>query len=147
MGHDSQVPRELPEELREPSSDSPKPSDKVSASLGVLADWWAVYGQIYRDDPTAELLVSFREILRPLLSRPEILHEALLIAARQSPEFRPKPGRVFEIAGTIMERQRWSGQNRPKYLDEPVLSEAEREAAMQDPQYQELRQRITGKSA
>jgi hypothetical protein len=140
MAHD----RQLPEELREPSKDSPKPSDKVSASLGVLADWWAVYGQIYRDDPTAELLVSFREILKPLLSRPEVLHEALLIAARQSPEFRPKPGRVFEIAETLMERQRWS--NRPKYLDEPKLSNAEREAAVADVPA-ELRAKLTGKAS
>lgn len=143
MGHDSQVPRELPLELRERSKESPKPSDKVSASLGVLADWWAVYGQIYRDDPTVELLVSFREILKPLLSKPEILHQALLIGARQSPEFRPKPGRIYEIAETLMERERWS-QSSQYRIDTPKLSEAEREAAVAE-MPAALRAKLTGK--
>lgn len=142
MAHD----RQLPEELREPSKGSPILDAKVQMSLDVLGQWWEVYGQIYRDDPTEVLLVSFREILKPLLSKPDILHQALLIAARQSPEFRPKPGRVFEIAETLMERQQQMS-NRPKYLDEPQTSEAERAAACEGADYQALRQKLTGKSA
>ena len=126
MAHD----RQLPEELREPSKDSPKPDAKQRMSLDVLGQWWEVYGQIYRDDPTKTLLVSFREILKPLLSRPDVLHEALLIGARESPEFRPKPGRIFEIAETLMVKRQQS--NRPKYLDEPPLSPEEREAAIRE---------------
>jgi hypothetical protein len=145
MGHDSQVPRELPVELRERSNGLPTLSDKAQQSSDVLANWWAVYGQIYRDDPTDVLLVSFQEILSPLLLKPEILHQALLIAARQSPEFRPKPGRVYEIAETLMERQQQIG-NRPKYLDEPKMSEQERQEVLQDAEYIELRQKITGKA-
>lgn len=152
MGHDSQVPRDdemipLPPELQERKKDSPNLSDKVQASLGLLADWWALYGQIYRDDPTVALLEAFKTILKPLLSKPEILNEALILAARESPEFRPKPGRIFEIAETLMVRRQWSGQNRPKYLDAPKLSEAEREAELSDPEYQKRKQQLTGKAS
>lgn len=146
MAHDRQLEPEgemipLPSELQERKKESPKLTDKQSASLGVLADWWAVYGQIYRDDPTEILAVSFREILKPLLDFPEVLHEACLIAARESSEFRPKPGRIYEIAeGLLMCRQ----NNRPKYLDEPKLTEAEREAELASPEYQELRRKVTG---
>jgi hypothetical protein len=137
MAHDNQVPNEP-----ETSSGSSSPIAKVNASLGVLADWWALYTQIYRDDPTEELAVAFREILKPLLSRPEILNEALIVAARQSPDFRPKPGRIFEIAEGLMQRAQW--RNRPKYLDEPKLSEAERLAELESPEYQALKKKVKG---
>lgn len=143
MGHDSQLARELPEVLRERSNDSPILDSKQRTSLDILGQWWEVYGQIYRDDPTPTLLVSFREILKPLLSKPEIMHQALLIGARQSPQFRPSPGRIFEIAETLMERQQQIS-NRPKYLDEPQLSEAEREAAVAETPAG-LRAKLTGK--
>jgi hypothetical protein len=94
-------------------------SESVSRSLAVLADWWPVLGQMYRDDPTAELAAGWRAVLSPL-PESEVLHEAILVAIRQSPEFRPKPGRMFEIAETIrIRRQQMPGHNRPKYLDAP----------------------------
>lgn len=136
MAHD----RQLPEELREPSKDLLKLSDKANQSLDVLANWWALFAVIYRDDPPEQLGIAFRNILKPLLSKPEVLHEALLIAARQSPEFRPKPGRVYEIAEGIL-ASRQTG-NRPKYLDEPPTSKEEIEEFLQTPEYQELRKKI-----
>ena len=128
MAHDRQIERE--QDQPEQSSGLQNPEAKLRMSLDVLGQWWEVYGQIYRDDPTKTLLVSFREILKPLLSKPDVLHEALLIGARESPEFRPKPGRIFEIAEALMARRQQS--TRPKYLDEPPLSPEEREAAMRD---------------
>lgn len=122
MAHDSQ----LPKELQEPSGELSKPTSKQSASLDVLADWWSVYGQIYRDDPTDLLLTAFRETLCHLA--PGVLHQACLQAQRESPAFRPTPGRIYEIAETILERNQQG--NRPRYLDEPQLSQEERDAAV-----------------
>lgn len=149
MGHDSQVPRDdemipLPPELQERKKDSPNPTSKVGASLGLLADWWALYGQMYRDDPTDALLQAFKTILGPLLSKPDVLNEALMLAARESPKFRPSPGRVFEIAETLMLRRAQMPGNRPKYLDAPKLSAEEREAAIAETS-PELRAKLTGK--
>lgn len=149
MGHDSQVPQDeemipLPPELQERKNDLPNLSDKVIASLGLLADWWALYGQIYRDDPTDALLQAFKTILGPLLSKPNILNEALIVAARESPKFRPSPGRVFEIAETLMLRREQMPGNRPKYLNESRLTEAEREAAVAETPAA-LRAKLTGK--
>ena len=142
MAHDRQVESEqqpLPPELQEQKKESPKPTDKQSESLGVLADWWAVYGQIYRDDPTELLAVAFRETLKNLPAR--VLHEACLRAQRESPRFRPTPGRIYELAEAELERM--SG-NRPKYLDEPKLTQAERDQAMEETkeQREELRKKL-----
>src|SRR5947208_11807327 len=122
MAHDQQLPKEL---QAEPSGALQKPTDKASESLGVLADWWAVYGQIYRDDPTELLAVAFRETLKNLPAK--VLHKACLLAQRESGKFRPSPGRVYEIAEVILERTRPS--NRPEYLDKPRPSQEERDAA------------------
>jgi hypothetical protein len=144
MGHDSQIPREE-QENQSPSNASSEITKSPSASSAVLADWWPVLGQIYRDDPTPELGTAWRVALEPY--PPAVLHEAILVSIRQCPQFRPTPGRIVEIIETIQERQRWSGQNRPKYLDAPKLSEAEREQELRSPEYQKLKQQITGKSA
>jgi hypothetical protein len=136
MAHD----RQLPEELREPNNESPRPTGKANESLDVLADWWAVFGQIYRDDPTELLAVAFRETLKDLPAK--VLHRACLRAQRESPQFRPTPGRVYEIAEALLARSQPG--NRPKYLDEPKLSEEERQQALEEtkPQRDELRKKL-----
>ena len=134
MAHDSQ----LPQELQEPKSESLKPTNKQSESLAVLADWWQVYGQIYRDDPTEMLAVAFRETLQDLA--PATLHAACLKAQRESPQFRPTPGRIYELAQ--YEGAKNAKGNRPAYLDEPVLSPEEREAELSSPEYQQIREKI-----
>jgi hypothetical protein len=133
--------RQLPEELVERKKESKKPTAKQSESLAVLADWWALYGQIYRDDPTELLAMGFRETLIDLPS--EILHQSCLQAQRESPEFRPRPGRIYEIARNLIEKNSPSG-NRPKWLDEPQMSEAERQQALDETAEQRtaLKQRL-----
>lgn len=135
MAHDRQVEREQPEQ----SGESPKPMSKVAESLEVLRDWWAVYGQIYRDDPTELLAVAFRETLEEIPAK--VLHEACLKAQREAPQFRPSPGRVYEIAQAIMAKNEKG--NRPKYLDEPPIPAEEREAALADQRYQDLKHNLT----
>lgn len=136
MAHDNQ----LPAELQEPKSESPKPTAKQSESLAVLADWWAVYGQIYRDDPTELLAVAFRETLQDLPRA--ALHTACLKAQRESPQFRPTPGRIYELAQWEIARN--AKGDRPAYLDEKPLSDEEREAELADPEYRDLRSKILG---
>lgn len=124
MAHDRQIAEE-----RERSNVLSKPTSKASASLDVLADWWQVYGQIYRDDPTELLAMAFRETLKDLA--PSVLHQACLRAQRESPQFRPTPGRIYEIAEAILERTKPG--NRPKYLDEPApMTREEREQAVRE---------------
>jgi hypothetical protein len=125
MAHDRQVQQELPEELQERKSASPKPTGKQSESLGVLADWWAVYGQIYRDDPTELLAVAFRETLQNLPAA--VLHEACLKAQREAPQFRPSPGRIYELAQNLLEARRPG--NAIRY---PEITQEEREAALEE---------------
>lgn len=132
--------RQLPRELQERNDGLQPQTNKASASLGVLADWWAVYGQIYRDDPTELLAVAFRETLEQL--KPEVLHQSCLIAQRESPQFRPTPGRIYEIAEGILAKS--VEGNRPKWLDEPKMSEKDREEACNEPGYLEIRRKITG---
>ena len=133
MAHDSQVAREeLPEVLRERKSASSRPTGKQSESLAVLRDWWALYGQIYRDDPTELLAQAFKETLQDVPA--DVLHEACLKAQRECPEFRPTPGRVHAIAMLILEKRQKG--NRPTYLDEPITSQSEREAAMEETEEQ-----------
>ncbi len=136
VAHDRQLERE---DQAEQSSGLSNPTGKASESLAVLRDWWAVYGQIYRDDPTELLAVAFRETLKDVPAK--VLHEACLRAQREAPQFRPSPGRVYEIAEAIMAKLQKG--NRPKYLDEPPMPEEEREAAINDPLYQDLKRRIT----
>ena len=136
MAHEAQLPKELQERKKE----SPTPTGKRKESLAVLADWWAIYGQIYRDDPTELLAVAFRETLQDLPAK--ILHDACLKAQRESSQFRPTPGRIYELAETLLEKSQTG--NRPKYLDEQTLTQSEREAAVAEPAYQELRKKIVG---
>jgi hypothetical protein len=137
MAHDQQLPKELQVEL---SGALRKPTSKQKESLALLADWWAVYGQIYRDDPTELLAVAFRETLEDLPSA--VLHEACLRAQRESPQFRPTPGRVYELAETLL--QKTQRGNRPKFLDEPKTSAEEREQALEETKQQreELRKKL-----
>jgi hypothetical protein len=121
MAHD----RQLPEELREPSSELSKLTGKASESLAVLRDWWAVYGQIYRDDPTELLAVAFRETLQNLPA--SVLHEACLRAQRECPQFRPTPGKIYAIAESLLDQR----QRGNRILYAPV-SQGERDAAMEE---------------
>ncbi len=140
MAHDRQLePGDLIGDLS-PKSALTATKQSAEKFLDVLADWWSIFGQIYRDDPTAELAVAFREVLAPL--KPEILHQACLIACRECPEFRPKPGQIYEIAQSIL-AQRQEG-NRPKWLDEPMLTAEEREAELHSTEYRLLRAKIVG---
>jgi len=93
-------------------------------SLGVLADWWALYGQIYRDDPTDALAVVYREMLQNV--KPEILHKAFMRAAKNAPRFRPTPGQILEAAEIESETVRTG--NLVLY---PAVSQEERDAAME----------------
>ena len=130
MAHDRQLEPEeripLPAELQERKNESSKQTDNQSESLGVLADWWSVFGQIYRDDPTELLATAFRETLAPL--KPEILHQACLIACRECSQFRPKPGQIYAIAEALIAKN--AKGNRPAYLDEPKPNQEERDAAI-----------------
>lgn len=122
MAHDNQ----LPAELQERKSESPKPTANRSASLAVLADWWAIYGQIYRDDPTELLALAFRETLQDLPA--VLLHQSCLVAQRESPEFRPRPGRIYELVQSQIAKDAPSG-NLVRY---PSVSQAERDAALEE---------------
>jgi hypothetical protein len=131
MAHD----RQLAENNLEASEVS-KPSKTLSDTV---ADWLTLYGQTYREEITEELALLYQEALKDIC--PEILHRAFLKAAKTC-KFRPTPAEVRNSADSLMSSMQRG--NRPKYLDEPMLSEAEREATLADPSYQELRGKILG---
>lgn len=118
MAHDNQVKQ---------SSDETRDRKSARTSLDVLADWWALSIQVWRDDPSRELALVYRETLKDI--GPHLLHKAFMRVAKTC-KFRPTPAEIREAAEIEAELSRKS--NRPAYLDEPPLSEAEREAAMEE---------------
>jgi hypothetical protein len=130
MAHDRQLKAEESSEL----TPQTKPAKE---SLDVLADWWALYGQIYRDDPTDLLAQAYREMLQHV--KPEILHKAFMRAAKNSPRFRPTPGLILEAAE--LESEFLLVGNLIRY---PEVSQAERDAALEETKEQRwaLRQKL-----
>lgn len=136
MAHDRQV---------ESSKDTNEVSKPLKTFSDIVADWLSVYATVYREEVTEELTLAYCEALKDI--RPIFLHRAFLHAMKRL-KFRPTPAEVresFELIATE------SAGNRPKYLDEPPTSAEEREAAVNDPLYQDLKRRLTvvarGKSA
>lgn len=129
MAHDRQV--------AERSSDTNEARKPSKTSSDIVADWLTVYAKVYREEVQEELVLAYLESLKEL--RPGLLHQAFLRAMKRS-KFRPTPAEVHESYEVVAEIQ--TGGNRPKYLDEPKLSVAEREAAVAAPEYQELRRKI-----
>lgn len=118
MAHDNQVKR---------TSEETEDRKSAKTSLEVLRDWWALSLQVWKDDPTHELALVYRETLADI--PPMLLHKAFLRVARTC-KFRPNPAEIREAAEIEAELERKG--NRPAYLDEPVTSQEEREAAMED---------------
>jgi len=118
MAHDSQVKQ---------NSDETRAKKSAKTSLDVLADWWALSIQVWRDDPSRELALVYRETLQDI--PPLVLHKAFLRVAKTC-KFRPNPAEIREAAEIEAELSRKA--NRPAYLDEPPLSQEERNAAMED---------------
>lgn len=110
-----------------------KPS---KAPLAVIADWLIIFGEVYREEVTEILAVAYRIALEDL--RPKLLHKAFLRAMKQS-RFRPTPAEVREAAA--VERQN-EPPSRPQ-LVAPQLSAEERAKALEDPEYQARKARIT----
>lgn len=129
MAHD----RQLAESSSEPSA----ASRQLKEHSAVVADWLTLYAQTYREEITEELALLYQQALRDI--KPEILHKAFLRAAKNC-KFRPTPAEVREAAETEMER------SKPAYrLDGPRLSPAEREAVLQDPEYQRKKAEVLRK--
>jgi hypothetical protein len=126
VGHDNQV---------EPMREEKRGRKSVSKSLDVLADWWALSIQVWKDDPSRELALAFRETLQDIPA--EILHKAFMRVLRTC-KFRPTPAEIREAAET--EAELGKASQRPKYLDEPITSQAEREAAMEETK--EIREKL-----
>lgn len=102
----------------------------------IVADWLIVYAKVYREEVTEELTLAYSETLKDL--RLELLHQAFLRAMKLS-KFRPTPAEVRESFDVLAEQLMG---NRPAYLDEPPMSERERNEALAEPQYQDLRQKL-----
>lgn len=129
MAHD----RQLAENSSEPSAVN-RQSKEHSA---VVADWLTLYAQTYREEITEELALLYQQALKDI--RPDILHKAFLRAAKNC-KFRPTPAEVREAADVELDR------NKPPYrLDGPNLSAAEREAVLQDPEYQRKKAQVLRK--
>ena len=129
MAHDRQVKQ---------TNDENEGKKSAKTSLEVLREWWALSIQVWKDDPTHELALVYRETLKDI--QPWVLHRAFLRVARTC-KFRPTPAEIREAADVEAELMRKG--NRPKYLDEPPLSQAEREAAMEETK--ELREELRRK--
>lgn len=112
MAHDNQIKR---------NNDENEDSKYPKTSLDVLADWWALSLQVWRDDPTEELALVFRETLKHL--KPQILHKAFLRVTRTC-KFRPSPAEVIEAANIEMELAHGPQTNFPQ------ISQEERNAAL-----------------
>src|SRR5258708_21928315 len=91
MAHDNQLKR---------TNDEKEDNRSARKSLEVVADWWTLSLQIWRDDPTEELALIFRETLKDL--KPEILHKAF-VRVTKTCKFRPSPAEVIEAANIEME--------------------------------------------
>lgn len=122
MAHDNQIKR---------NNDENEDNRSVRMSLDVLADWWALSLQIWRDDPTEELALIFRETLKDL--KPDILHKAFLRVTKTC-KFRPTPSEVIEAANIEMELAQGPHTNFPE------ISQEERNAALQETE--ELREKL-----
>jgi hypothetical protein len=112
MAHDNQIKR---------SSDENEGNKSARKSLEVVADWWTLSLQVWRDDPTEELALIFRETLKDF--KPEILHKAF-IRVMKTCKFRPSPAEVIEAANIEMEL---AASPRTSF---PKISQEEREAAL-----------------
>ncbi len=128
MAHDRQVKQE---------SEESSSRGATRSSLDAVADWLTLSVQVWREEPTAELALLYRETLKDIPVR--LLERAFLRVAKSS-KFRPTPAEILEAAGIEAEIAR--GGNRPHYLDEPKISQEEREAALNDPEYQALRRKL-----
>jgi hypothetical protein len=136
MAHDRQLSTS---DMREVS----KPSRTSSATV---ADWLSVFGKVYREELSEELVLAYQLALSDLRDA-ETLHAAFMASMKKS-KFRPTPAEILD--SYAITKQNKTG-NRPKYLDEPQLTPEEREAELASPEYQELRKKIqiiaTNKSA
>jgi len=103
-------------------------------SSEVVANWLNIFEQVYREERSEELVLAYQIALEEV--RPDILHKAFLRAMKKS-KFRPTPAEIALAADIEYELQ----PRRPQ-LVEPKLTEAERLAALEDPQYKELRDKI-----
>jgi len=112
MAHDRQIERTNEENAARKSA---------RTSLDVLADWWALSLQIWKDDPSEELALVYRETLQNL--KPEILHKAFLRVAKTC-KYRPTPAEVLEAASIELELLT------PPRTEFPQISQEEREAAL-----------------
>src|SRR5258708_12603802 len=91
MAHDNQLKR---------TNDEKEDNRSARKSLEVVADWWTLSLQIWRDDPTEELALIFRETLKDL--KPEILHKAFFRVTKTS-KFPPTPPQVIHPPTLEME--------------------------------------------
>ena len=132
MAHDRQ--------LAENNSERSAAREQLKRLSGTVADWLMLYAQTYREEITPEMALLYQEALSDI--KPEVLHQAFLVATRIC-KFRPMPAEVRDAAQAIMARNRVG--NRPTYLDEPQLSESERNAELESAEYQALRRRVIGR--
>ena len=114
MAHDRQIER---------TNEGNEANRSARKSLDVLADWWALSLQIWKDDPTEELALVFRETFKDV--KPEILHKAFLRVTR-SCKFRPTPAEVLEAVNIELELL----QPPKTHYEQIPLSE--REAALEE---------------
>ena len=117
MAHDRQV---------ESSNDTSEPSRPLKTFSDIVADWLSVYATVYREEVTEELTLAYSETLKDI--KPAFLHRAFLHAMKRS-KFRPTPAEVRESFEIVAQN---NGGNRPKYLDEPKMSQEERDQAIKD---------------
>ncbi len=115
MAHDRQVER---------SSSTSEDSRQLKTSLDVVADWLTVYGKVYREEISEELVLVYCETLRNV--EPEVLHEAFLRALRKN-TFRPTPAAVLDAVDVIL-----ADRNPGTRIEYPAVSQEEREAAWEE---------------
>jgi hypothetical protein len=139
MAHDRQ--------LREPEQDDSTDSSKQpNISQDVVLNWLRLYAAMPYMREKAELekwnweeIILFYSDSLAKLKEPLVLHKAFQ-RCRDRVKFLPQPCEVLEAYNAILQGD--SG-NRPRYLDEPPLSAEEREAALNDPLYQDIKQKLT----
>ena len=97
-------------------------------SLEVLADWLSLFAQVYREEITEELALLYRITLVEVPAK--TLHKAFLRVAKRS-KFRPTPAEVMEAV--CIENEIQEAERKTVY---PIVSQDEREAAMQETEEQ-----------